>query len=132
MVNAWQVAIGLLLLSVSAPMALAEERDRGSLDIIMATPLATREIVRGKWWGTFALVPRLLIFPMWIVGGLALVSENWLAPLLMLGLILAYAAAITSLGLALATWVPRLGRAVAWSVTAYALAAIGPVLMAIY
>ena len=131
-VNAWQVAIGLLLLSVSAPMALAEERDRGSLDVILATPLATREIVWGKWWGTFALVPRLLIFPTWIVVGLAMVSENWLAPLLMLGLILAYAAAITSLGLALATWVPRLGRAVAWSVTAYALAAIGPVAVAIY
>ncbi len=126
MVNAWQAAIGLLLLSVSAPMALAEERDRGSMDVIMATPLTTREIVWGKWWGTFALVPRLMIFPTWIVAGLAMVSENWLAPLLMLGLILAYAAAITSLGLSLATWVPRLGRAVAWSVTVYALAAIGP------
>ena len=50
----------------------------------------------------------------------------------MAALILAYGAAITSLGLALATWMPRLGRAVAWSVTAYALVAMGPVLMAIY
>lgn len=131
MVNAWQAAIGLLLLSASAPMALAEERDQGSMDVIMATPLATREIIWGKWWGTFALVPRLLIFPTWVVVGLAMVSENWLAPLLMLGLIVAYAAAITSLGMALATWVPRLGRAVAWSVTLYALAAIGPVAVAI-
>ncbi len=131
MVNAWQAAIGLLLLSASAPMALAEERDRGSMDVIMATPLATREIVWGKWWGTFALVPRLMIFPTWIVVGLAMVSENWLAPLLMLGLILAYAAAITSLGMALATWVPRLGRAVAWSVTIYAIAVIGPVAVVI-
>jgi ABC-type transport system involved in multi-copper enzyme maturation permease subunit len=45
LVNAWQVSIGLLLLSVSAATSLAEERDRGSLDVIMTTPLTTREIV---------------------------------------------------------------------------------------
>ena len=65
-VNAWQVAIGLLLLSVSAATTLAEERDRGSLDVIMTTPLTTREIVWGKWWGTFAMVPRLAILPIWV------------------------------------------------------------------
>ena len=43
----------------------------------------------------------------------------------MLGLILAYAAAITSLGLALATWVSRLGRAVALCVSAYVAFSIG-------
>ena len=63
MVNAWQVATGLLLLSVSAATSLAEERQRGSLDVLMATPLPTRSIVWGKWWGTFRPVPRLLILP---------------------------------------------------------------------
>src|SRR5262249_44666474 len=73
-VNAWQVSIGLFLLSISAATALAEERDRGSLDVVMATPLSTREIVRGKWWGTFATVPRLLILPAWVSAALAMVS----------------------------------------------------------
>jgi hypothetical protein len=44
---------------------------------------------------------------------------------LMIGLILAYSAAITSIGLAAATWIPRLGRVITVSVLAYVLAAVG-------
>ena len=124
-VNAWQVAIGLLLLSVSAATSLAEERDRGSLDVIMATPLTTREIVWGKWWGTFAMVPRLAILPIWVSAGAAMITDGGIGLVLMIGLILAYAAAITSLGLAVATWVPRLGRVITVSVMAYVLVAVG-------
>ncbi len=40
-------------------------------------------------------------------------------------LVLAYGAAVTSLGLALATWVPRLGRALTLSVAAYVLVTAG-------
>ena len=129
-VNALSVAIGLLLLSVSAATALAEERDRGSLDVVMATPLPTATIVWGKWWGTFALVPRLLILPTWVAAGMAMVSGQVVAALLLVGLILAYAAAITSLGLALATWMPRMSRVVTASVIAYVLASVGwPILL---
>jgi ABC-type transport system involved in multi-copper enzyme maturation permease subunit len=124
-VNAWQVSIGLLLLSVSAATSLAEERDRGSLDVIMATPLTTREIVWGKWWGTFAMVPRLAILPIWVSAGAAMVTDGGIGLVLMIGLLLAYAAAITSLGLAAATWVPRLGRVITLSVMAYILVAVG-------
>jgi ABC-type transport system involved in multi-copper enzyme maturation permease subunit len=124
-VNAWQVAIGLLLLSVSAATTLAEERDRGSLDVIMATPLSTRQIVWGKWWGTFAIIPRVAILPIWVAAGGAMVTGNGIALVLMIGLILAYSAAITSLGLALATWIPRLGRVITVSVLAYVLVALG-------
>jgi ABC-type transport system involved in multi-copper enzyme maturation permease subunit len=124
-VNAWQVAIGLLLLSVSAATSLAEERDRGSLDVILTTPLSTRQIVWGKWWGTFAIIPRLAILPIWVAAGAAMVTSNGIAPVLMIGLILAYSAAITSLGLALATWIPRLGRVITASVLAYVLVALG-------
>ena len=124
-VNAWQVAIGLLLLSVSAATCLAEERDRGSLDVIMATTLSTREIVWGKWWGTFAMVPRLAILPIWVAAGASMVTDGGIGLVLMIGLILAYAAAITSLGLAAATWVPRLGRVITVSVMAYVLVAAG-------
>jgi ABC-type transport system involved in multi-copper enzyme maturation permease subunit len=129
-VNAWQVAIGLLLLSVSAATTLAEERDRGSLEVIMTTPLTTREIVWGKWWGTFAMVPRLAILPIWVASGAAMVTNGGVGLILMIGLILAFAAAITSFGLALATWVPRLGRVISISVLAYVLIAVGwPVLL---
>jgi ABC-type transport system involved in multi-copper enzyme maturation permease subunit len=111
-VNGVEVAIGLLLLTISATSSLAEERDRGSLDVIMTTPLSTASILRGKWCGTFAMVPRLAILPLWVSSGLALVTGQFLAPCALLGLILAYSAFITSLGLALAIWVPRLGRAI--------------------
>jgi hypothetical protein len=124
-VNAWQVAIGLLLLSVSAATSLAEERDRGSLDVIMTTPLTTREIVWGKWWGTFAMVPRLAILPIWVAAGASMITGGGIGLVLMIGLILAYAAAITSLGLAAATWIPRLGRVITVSVMAYVLVAVG-------
>ncbi len=124
-VNAWQVAIGLLLLSVSAATSLAEERDRGSLDVIMATPLSSREIVLGKWWGTFAMVPRLAIMPIWVAAGAAMITGSGLGLVLMFGMILAYAAAITSIGLAAATWIPRLGRVITVSVMAYMLVAVG-------
>ncbi len=89
-VNAWQVAVGLLLLSVSAATSLAEERDRGSLDVIMATTLTSREIVLGKWWGTFAMVPRLAIMPIWVAAGASMITGSGLGLVLMIGMILAY------------------------------------------
>ena len=110
---------------MSAATTLAEERDRGSLDVIMTTPLTTREIVWGKWWGTFAMVPRLAILPIWVACGAAMVSDGGVGLILMIGMILAYAAAITSAGLALATWVPRLGRVVSISVLGYVLITVG-------
>ena len=68
-VNGFQVSIGLLLLSVSAATSLAEERVRGSLDVLMTTPLSTRQIVLGKWLGTFRLVPLLAVLPALVVLG---------------------------------------------------------------
>ena len=124
-VNAGEIAVGLLLLSVSAASALTEERDRGSLDVIMATPLPTRSIVLAKWWGTFALVPRLMIFPTWVTCALALISDRWAGAFWMIVLTLAFAATITSLGLALGTWVRHPGRAIVVCVLAYVLVSLG-------
>ncbi len=109
----FQFAIGLLLLSVSASTSLAEERTRGSLDILLSTPLSTLSILVGKWWGAFRLAPHVILWP--AVLGCILVWErgSLLGYFLLMGLILAYSAAIASLGLAIATWVSRLGRAVA-------------------
>ena len=96
-----------------------------ALRLFLTTPLETREIVWGKWWGTFAMVPRLAILPIWVASGAAMVSDGGVGLILMIGLILAYAAAITSVGLALATWVPRLGRVIGISVLGYVLIAAG-------
>ena len=62
-VNGLQVAIGLFLLSVTAATSLAEERVRGSLDVLLTTTLTTRQIVLGKWIGTYRAVPLLAILP---------------------------------------------------------------------
>jgi ABC-type Na+ efflux pump permease subunit len=117
---------------VGAATSLAEERVRGSLDILLSTPMSTRSILAGKWWGTFRQVGPVVFWP-GLLGARPLIEDgNGMAYLLLIGSILAFGAAITSLGLALATWVSRLGRAVALCVTAYALISIGwPILIAL-
>ena len=55
-VNGLQVAAGLRL-SAGAATSLAEERVRGSLDVLMTTRLSTAEIVLGKWLGNYRFVP---------------------------------------------------------------------------
>jgi ABC-type transport system involved in multi-copper enzyme maturation permease subunit len=109
----FQVAVGLLLLSVSAATSLAEERTRGSLDILLSTPLSTFSILAGKWWGAFRLAPHVILWPAILGGMLLWDGGSWLAYFLLIGLMLAYCVVIASLGLALATWISRLGRAVA-------------------
>ena len=91
----------------------------------MTTPLTTREIVWGKWWGTFAMVPRLAILPIWVSAGEAMVTDGGIGLVLMIGLILAYSAAITSLGLAAATWIPRLDRVITVSVLTFLIVSAG-------
>jgi hypothetical protein len=91
----------------------------------MTTPLLTRSIVCAKWRGAYRRVFSLAVLPA-IVTAIGLDREHrFVGVSMVLGLILAYGAAITSLGLALATWVRRLGRAVALSVGIYALVTVG-------
>jgi len=125
-------AFGLLLVSASAATVLAEERVRGSLDVLLSTPIRTRSILRGKWWGAFRPVPWLAFWPTCIM--LALLPEKatlwdvglaYAVPILILG----QGAAVASLGLALATWISRLGRAVTWTVTLFVGSVIGWVIL---
>jgi ABC-type transport system involved in multi-copper enzyme maturation permease subunit len=142
------ILFGLLMLSAVAPASMSEERQRGSLDVLVVTPLSTKTILLGKWWGTFRLVPFLAIGPGLMA--LALATARVIAPSapvtgtvilpftvdLSLGLrlgaaallgatILIYGAALSSLGLALATWIKRQSRAIAVSVSIFVLMAIG-------
>jgi ABC-type transport system involved in multi-copper enzyme maturation permease subunit len=125
-VNGFQVFAGLLILSVTAATSLAEERVRGSLDVLMTTPISTRQIVLGKWLGTYRMVPAFAILPALIViGGVGMNTEKWPMVGLFVAYVLCAGAAVTGLGLVMAMWCSRLGRAVALTVTIYVLVAVG-------
>src|SRR5205814_10237067 len=81
-ISGLQVSAGLLLLSVSAVTSLAEERQRGSLDVLLATPLSTRSIVLGKWRGAFRGVPPLTVLPVLIAAAMATHTGFALGPVL--------------------------------------------------
>jgi ABC-type transport system involved in multi-copper enzyme maturation permease subunit len=119
-----QVWFGLLLVSVISVTVLAEERVRGSLDILLTTPLSSRAIVQGKWWGSYRTVLMLTIWPG--VTALVLATRHglFLHALCLAPLVLAYGAAITSVGLTLATWVARFSHAVVLSVAIYAVVSL--------
>jgi ABC-type transport system involved in multi-copper enzyme maturation permease subunit len=138
---------GLLMLSATAPTALAEERAHGSLDALLATPLSTRSILVAKWWGMYRRVLMLALVPLYAGLFIAATAPDipiWVSsarfprPLVPLNVkdrifagtyclfdFLASGALIVSWGLILATWVPRLGRAVTLSVITYFLFSLG-------
>ncbi len=119
-INAFQVTAGLLVLSVTASASLAEERARGSLDLLMTTMLSTPQILLGKWLGTYRAVPLLAVLPAIVGFGFTYDEpDRWPRVLLIIFYVLCAGAAITSLGLALATWLPRVGSAVAATVSVY-------------
>jgi ABC-type transport system involved in multi-copper enzyme maturation permease subunit len=127
-VNALQVSIGLILVCVTTGTALAEERAQGSLDLLLATPLTTRAIVWGKWLGAYCTVPLLAVLPALVATALLWRSSRLAAWLGLLALVLGQGVAITSLGLAVTTWIARLGRALAVSVTLLVLLTVLPFL----
>jgi ABC-type transport system involved in multi-copper enzyme maturation permease subunit len=132
-VNGLQVSIGMLLLSVTASTSLSEERVRGSLDVLMATALSTRQIVLGKWLGTFRHVPSLAVLPVIVL--ICNDSTKWFyVPTILLTLVFVFVcgATISGLGLAMATWCARLGRAVALTVSCYVLVTVGWLMVGIW
>ncbi len=141
-----QLFFGMLILAATAPTVLAEERVRGSLDVLLSTPLSTRSIVLGKWLGACRSVMVLSLLPLYTAIFLASSTpaiptwvsrfpQSFVEPLtiwdrmlavLFCGLdFLASCAFLVSAGLAIATWVPRFGRAVALSVLVFFLTGIG-------
>ncbi len=139
------VIFGLLIVAAMAPTSMAEERQRGSLDLLAATTLSTPEIVLGKWLGALRNQPLLAFGPALLALALATASRGpdpsaasatttpamviWrnryepplalslLAAGLLTATILAHGALLASVGLALGTWSRRQGRAIGMSVT---------------
>jgi hypothetical protein len=146
-VNAFSMMFGLLFVSATAPTVLSEERVRGSLDVLMTTPLATRTILVAKWWGVFRIVPRLAVLPallllMYVVAanpttppagiGGRIVNpptnfDRFMGAALPIAWIFVHGAMLASVGVALATWISRPGRAIAASVAFYILLTIGTI-----
>jgi ABC-type transport system involved in multi-copper enzyme maturation permease subunit len=130
-VVAFVVSIGLLLVTISAVTSLNEDRSRGVLDMLLTTPLSSSTIILGKWCGAFRAVLLLAVLPVVTVVVLTLRHDPLFvvgATALMGGLVLAYGAAATSLGLATATWFARPVQALTLSVVPYLIATAGPVL----
>jgi ABC-type transport system involved in multi-copper enzyme maturation permease subunit len=140
-VNAFQYSVGLLLVCITSVTSLFEERVRGSLDVLLTTPLPTSSIVWGKWWGAYRGALLVMVLPLgtaWCLFATPSarpfrgVSDPFQATFLIFllaGLMCVYGAAVTSLGLALATWVNRFGVAVGLSAAIYLLVTGGAVLL---
>jgi ABC-type transport system involved in multi-copper enzyme maturation permease subunit len=146
-----QLIFGLLMLSAVAPMSMSEERQRGSLNLLAATTLSTPMIVIGKWLGALRPVALLAVSP--AVLGFALAAADkppgpvpvglpprydletsgavlFVEAGLLVATILVHGALIASVGLALATWMKRQGRAIAFSVALAVLVGAGwPILI---
>jgi hypothetical protein len=67
------------------------------------------------------------VLPVLIAAALATHTGFALGPALIGGLVVAYGAALTSLGLALATWLPRMGRAIGLTAGLYVVVTIGAI-----
>jgi ABC-type transport system involved in multi-copper enzyme maturation permease subunit len=148
-----QLIFGLLMLSAVGPLAMSEERQRGSLDLLTATPLSTPTIVLGKWLGALRFVPLLALAPGLMAFAFATASIGpWPMPPgfppeyyepvsrgvllscagLVVATVLVHGALIASVGLALAAWIARQGRAIALSVAFAVMVIAGwPILVAV-
>ncbi len=146
-----QMLFGLLFFCAMAPTSLAEERMRGSLDVLISTPLTTREIVAGKWWGSFRMILPIAILPVLIIvfysavlpaidpamAGIGFgepivplnLTDRIVATPIMLGQLMSTGALIASLGIWLATRIQRVGRAVTAGVILFFVLGIGWAMM---
>jgi ABC-type transport system involved in multi-copper enzyme maturation permease subunit len=147
-----QLIFGLLMLATVAPTSMAEERQRGSLDLLAATTLSTPTIVLGKWLAMLRQIALLAIGPGLLGAALALAirapraiplgTPAWyydemsdgallFGACLLITTILAHGTLIVSVGLALAVWLARQSRAIALNVGLAVIVAAGwPMLIA--
>ena len=124
-VVAFSSTFGLPLILLAAATSTVEERARGSLDVLLATPIPTRRIVLAKWWAAFRQVGLLLPIPTLVVLPLAWTSGRWWLASLVPISIVAWGASAASIGLALSTWIARPARAVAAAVSLSTVVGLG-------
>jgi len=115
LINAFQVGIGLLLVSVTSVTSLQDERVRGSLDVILTTPLTTVGIFWGKWWAASGSLFAYALADVCSVGSARApeldargTQPEWTGrPLLFADalVICCYGSGVVSIGLALAVWI---------------------------
>ena len=74
------VSMGIVLLSATTAVSLAEERSSGTLDLVLATPLPSSAIVWGKWWGALRCILMLALLPTLMVLPLAAETGRWAGP----------------------------------------------------
>src|SRR5262249_15542984 len=97
----------------------------GTLDLLLTTPMPTRSIVLGMWWGSYRTVLWLAVLPLLLAAGAVEQARGWVLVLVLAAVVLVYGASVTSLGRALATWVRRTMLALALSVVLYLLVTLG-------
>ncbi len=135
-VTAFLLSIGLLIVSITSVTSLQEERLRGSLDVLLTTPLSNLQIYWGKWWGGFQTVALLAVLPTLVaaaplissVAGIRSLTDQPRAPfdfLLMPIVAFCYGGATVSLGLGLAIMIRQGGRAMAAAVIGYVAVTVG-------
>ena len=131
LVNGLHVSVGLLVLSAGRrSVAGGGAGGKGSLDLLMTTMLSTRQIVLGKWLGIYRAVPLLAALPAMVAFGFVYKEpERWPYVSLIIFYVLCAGAAMTSLGLAIATWVRRVGTAVTATVSVYVFITLGPIFL---
>lgn len=131
--------IVLGIASVNAVSALADEKSRGSLEILTTTPLTTVAIFRAKWWAAIAAVPMWMLLPLiinvatWWQTYVNVKRARWAPPpnpesvwclLFSVLLPLTCAAMLSSIGLFLALQMKNYLRAVGTVVAIYVLVSI--------
>ncbi len=125
-VNGYIVSAGMLLVGLSAATAWDDDRGRDAFVPLLMTDLSAREIVRGAWWGTYRVVPRLAILPALVVLLRGLIWGHPLAALPMAiaagALVLAYGSVAVGIGLWVGLRQPNSGRAVAITLALLSLA----------
>lgn len=118
----------LLLLAMAARAAgsLSRERDRETLDALLASPLESHDILFGKWLGSFLSVRWAMIW-LGVIWGVGLVLGA-LSPeslILLIATWISYAACFAGIGLLFSTVCRTIGRAILYTLAACLLLSVG-------
>jgi ABC-type transport system involved in multi-copper enzyme maturation permease subunit len=112
--------------AIHAAGMFAGERDRHTLESLLATPLTNAAIVWGKWWGCFLSVRKAwyLLAAIWVVGVITEVLSPLVVPVLLLACAV-YVAFAASLGMWYSLVCRTTLRAMVWTLAVLVIAGGG-------